>query len=142
MTNNRSMDELSFRHRLEIIVTLLRDQPIRPVLERLSAAQLVHAHNFLWNKLIEFHYKTQRHEFRREEVTRSMIPSAKYQKLQNCDLRLDYCKGVECIWSHPACASNKVKNNMEVMAEHIRALLHSPTEPLAVPEPGLAVLQD
>ena len=142
MTNNRSMDELSLRHRLEIIVTLLRGQPIRPVLERLSSTQLVHAHNFLWNKLIEFHYKTQRHEFRREDVTRNMIPSAKYQKLQNCDLRLDYCKGVECIWSHPVCAGNKVMNNMEMMAEHIRALMHSQSKSGTVPEPRLAVLQD
>jgi hypothetical protein len=26
---------------------------------------------------------------------------------------------VECIWSNPICAGNKVKNNMEVMARQI-----------------------
>jgi len=69
--------------------------------------------------MVEFHVRTQSNEFRREEVTRKMVPSAKYQKLQNCDLRIDYCKGIECIWSNPVCAGNKVKNNMEVMAEQI-----------------------
>jgi hypothetical protein len=58
-----------------------------------------------------------------------MISSAKYQRQQNCDLRLDYCKGVECVWSNPICAGNKVKMNMEVMAEHIRSFLSGASQP-------------
>jgi hypothetical protein len=122
--NGRSApEELTFSQRLEIVVSVLNRQPLQPVLDTLSTAQLVQAHNFLWDKMVEFHVKTQRREFRREEVTRNMISSAKYQHIQNCDLRLDFCKGVECIWSNPICAGNKVKLNMEVMAEHIRRLL-------------------
>lgn len=119
----KPMEELTFRLRLELMVCLFNGQPLRLLLDKLTTAQLVQAHNFLWNKLVEFHFKTQKGEFHREEVTRKMIPSAKYQKLQHCDLRLDYCKGVECVWSNPACAGNKIKNNMEVMAEHIRGYL-------------------
>jgi hypothetical protein len=117
--DKKSTEELAFSQRLEILVELLRRRPIRPVLERFSTPQLVQAHNFLWNKMVEFHVRTQATEFRREEVTRKMVPSAKYQRLQNCDLRIDYCKGIECIWSNPVCAGNKVKNNMEIMAEQI-----------------------
>ncbi len=117
--DKKSAEELAFSQRLEILIELLRRRPIRPVLERLSTPQLVQAHNFLWNKMVEFHVRTQATEFRREEVTRKMVPSAKYQRLQNCDLRIDYCKGIECIWSNPVCAGNKVKNNMEIMAEQI-----------------------
>lgn len=115
--------ELSFRHRLEIIVTALQGRSLRALLERLTTTQLVQAHEFLWSKLVELHYQTQTHGFQREIVTRKMIPSARYQKLQNCDLRLDYCKGVECIAVNPACAGNKVMNNMEVMAAHIHSLM-------------------
>ena len=122
----RQSEELSFRHRLEIIVTLASGRPLRPVLEALTNVQLVQAHEFLWNKMVEWHYKTQPREFRREEVTKGMMPSRDYQKQQHCDLRLDYCKGVECIRAHPLCAGNKVKNNMEVMAQHLRALLQTP----------------
>ena len=71
--------------------------------------------------MVEFHIRTQDREFYREAVTSQMIPSAKYQKMQGCDLRIDHCKGVECIWSNPVCAGNKVKNNMEVMARQIFA---------------------
>ena len=117
-------EELTFRHRLEIVVAVLEGQPLRAFLDRLTATQLVQAHEFLWNKLVELHYQTQSHEFQREAVTRKMVPSARYQKLQNCDLRLDYCKGVECIWVNPQCAGNKVMNNMEVMAEHIFGLFN------------------
>ena len=117
-------EELTFRHRLEIIVAVLEGQPLRAFLDRLTATQLVQAHEFLWSKLIELHYQTQPQEFQREAVTRKMVPSARYQKLQNCDLRLDYCKGVECIWVNPQCAGNKVMNNMEVMAEHIFGLFN------------------
>jgi hypothetical protein len=116
-------EELTFSQRLEIVVSVLNRQPLEPVLDKLTTAQLVQAHNFLWDRMVEFHVKTQQREFRREEVTRQMISSAKYQHQQNCDLRLDYCKGVECIWSNPICAGKKVKLNMEVMAEHICRLL-------------------
>lgn len=114
---------LSYRHRLEILVTVLEGQPLRPLLDRLTTTQLVQAHEFLWSKLVELHYQTQPQEFQRETVTRKMVPSARYQKLQNCDLRLDYCKGVECIGVNPHCAGNKVMNNMEVMAAHIYGFL-------------------
>lgn len=128
--NGRSAsEELTFSQRLEIIVSIFKNQPLQPILDKLSPLQLVQAHNFLWDKMVEFHVKTQQREFRREEVTKKMMPSAKYQRQQNCDLRLDYCKGVECIWSNPVCAGNKVKMNMEVMAAHIRSFLSgvSPT---------------
>lgn len=116
--------EFTFRHRLEIIVAALQGRSLRALLERLTTTQLVQAHEFLWSKLVELHYQTQTHEFQREIVTRKMTPSARYQKLQNCDLRLDYCKGVECIAVNPVCAGNKVMNNMEVMAAHIFGLMN------------------
>ncbi|MDZ7290300.1 MAG: hypothetical protein ONB44_08475 [candidate division KSB1 bacterium] len=124
-------DELTPGLRLEILVSILKHQPLRPILDRLSTSQLVHAHNFLWDKMVEFHAKTQHREFRRDEVTRKMIPSAKYQRMQKCDLRLDYCKGVECIWSNPVCAGNKVKMNMEVIAAHIQSFLGGDSQPVS-----------
>ncbi len=122
-------DELTFSQRLEIVVSIFNYQPLRPLLDKLSTPQLVQAHNFLWDKMVEFHVKTQPQEFHRNDVTRKMISSAKYQRQQNCDLRLDYCKGVECVWSNPICAGNKVKMNMEVMAEHIRSFLNGISQP-------------
>jgi hypothetical protein len=122
-------EELTFSQRLEIVVSIFNYQPLRPILDKLSTPQLVQAHNFLWDKMVEFHVKTQPQEFHRDEVTRKMISSAKYQRQQNCDLRLDYCKGVECIWSNTICAGNKVKLNMEVMAEHIRSFLNGASQP-------------
>ncbi len=135
----RLPEELTFRQRLEILVVLLSGRPLRPLLEELSHAQLIQAHEFLWNKMVEWHYKTQPREFRREEVTGKMMPSRDYQKQQNCDLRLDYCKGVECIRAHSACASNKVKNNMEVMAQHLHDLLHLPAARQEASEENLTV---
>jgi hypothetical protein len=129
----RQSEELTFRQRLEILVALMSGKPLRPVLDALTNIQLVQAHEFLWNKMVEWHYKTQPQEFRREEVTEKMMGSRDYQKQQNCDLRLDYCKGVECIRAHPLCASNKVKNNMEVMAQHLHELLRKSGLPHAVP---------
>jgi hypothetical protein len=138
--NGRSAsEELTFSQRLEIIVSIFKNHALQPILEKLSSAQLVQAHNFLWDKMVEFHVKTQTREFRREEVTKKMIPSAKYQRMQNCDLRLDYCKGVECIWSNPLCAGNKVKMNMEVMAEHIRCFFIG-TSPAASQQQKYATL--
>jgi hypothetical protein len=131
-------EELTLSQRLEILVSIFSSQPLRPVLDKLSTSQLVQAHNFLWDKMVEFHFRSQSQAFRRDEVTRKMIPAAKYQRMQNCDLRLDYCKGVECIWSNPICAGNKVKLNMEVMAEHIRGFLNGARD--ANPQKSYATL--
>ncbi|MDQ7053938.1 MAG: hypothetical protein Q9P14_14030 [candidate division KSB1 bacterium] len=116
---NNNQEKLTFGQKLELLVRLVNRQAIRPFLDSLTIPQLVQAHHFLWDAMVEIHVRTQDYEFRREDVTRHMIPSAKYQKMQGCDLRIDYCKGVECIWSNPICAGNKVKNNMEVMARQI-----------------------
>ena len=121
--NKKSLLKLS--HKLDMLSALLAREPIRPILDGLADGELVEAHQFVWNKLVEIHYLTQEHDFKRDEVTKRMMPSATYQHQQKCDLRLDYCKGVECIWSNSICAGNKVKNNIEVMARTIIGYLHS-----------------
>ena len=121
-------DKLSFGQKLELVVRLINHQKIRPFLETLSTPQLVQAHHFLWDKMVQIHHKTQNREFRREEVTEKMVPSMKYQKMQKCDLRIDYCKGVECVWSNTECAGNKIKGNMEVMAQQVISYLKQPGE--------------
>ncbi|MFQ5865293.1 MAG: hypothetical protein ACE5IW_08715 [bacterium] len=110
---------LLLSQKLELMAALFNRKSLRPILEGFGVKQLVEAHAFIWDKLVELHYLTQRREFVREEVTKKMMPSATYQCEQGCDLRQDYCKGVECIWSNPICAGNKVKNNIEVMAKTI-----------------------
>ncbi|MFQ5769746.1 MAG: hypothetical protein ACE5HX_04365 [bacterium] len=117
--------KLKISQKLDLMQALFNRKPIRAILNGFTNHQLVEAHQFLWDKLVELHYLTQKNEFIREEITNKMIPSATYQYQQGCDLRLDYCKGVECIWSNPVCASNKVKNNMEVMAKKIIHYLDS-----------------
>jgi len=117
--------QLKTSQKLELLTAVFQRRRIRPLLDAFSSQQLVEAHNFLWEKLVEVHYLTQDTEFVREDVTKNMIPSATYQRQQECDLRLDYCKGVECIWSNPVCAGNKVKINMEVMAKAVGERLQS-----------------
>ncbi len=126
---SQNNETLTFAQKLELMVRLINRQAIRPFLDSLSIPQLVQAHHFLWDAMVEIHVRTQDREFRREEVTCHMVPSAKYQKMQGCDLRIDYCKGVECIWSNPICAGNKVKNHMEVMARQIMKYLDGGGKP-------------
>ncbi len=123
--NHTEVANLRISQKLEVLTALFKKKPLRPILDVFTDTELVDAHEFLWNKLVEIHYLTQKTEFVREEVTKYMVPSATYQHQQGCDLRLDYCKGVECIWSNPGCAGNKVKNNMEVMARVITRYLDS-----------------
>lgn len=123
--NSSDRSELKISQKLELLVAIFNRQSIRTILDTFTSKQLVEAHGFLWDKLVEIHFLTQRREFVREEVTKKMLPSAVYQHQQGCDLRIDYCKGVECIWSNPVCAGNKIKNNMEVMANTIVEYLDS-----------------
>lgn len=116
---------LKVSQKLDLLTTIFNRKPIRSVLESFTSKQLVEAHQFVWDKLIEIHFLTQKRDFRREDITRNMMSSATYQRQQGCDLRLDYCEGVECIWSNPVCAGNKVRNNMEVMGKTIGKYLDS-----------------
>lgn len=116
---NTNKNELRLSQKLELMTAIFNRRSIRSILDIWSSQQLVEGHGFLWDKLVELHYLLQDDEFVREDVTRDMIPSATYQRQQGCDLKLDYCKGVECIWLNPECAGNKVKINMEVMAQTI-----------------------
>ena len=118
-------NELKIDQKFDLLIATFQGKSIRPVLDTFSVPELVEAHSFLWDKLVEIHYLTRQTDFCREDVTRDMVPSAAYQRQQDCDLRLDYCKGVECIWSNPECAGNKVKNNLEVMARKIVAYMES-----------------
>jgi hypothetical protein len=133
--------ELSPGYRLDLIVRALSGIELRSLLDKLDSGQLVEAHDFLWDKLVELFYETQEGEFDRAVVTAQMTPSAQYQKEQNCDLRLEYCKGVECVWSNPECAGNKIKNHMEVMARVIHGYVRSEhhTETAVRPNPFLRV---
>ena len=117
--------ELESSQKLELLVAIFNRQSIRAILDNFTIEQLIDAHGYLWDKLVEVHSVIQNREFVREEVTKKMMPSAAYQRQQGCDLRIDYCKGVECILSNPICAGNKVKNNMEVMANKITEYVDS-----------------
>lgn len=110
---------LHLSQKLAILASIFDRKSIRPILDECSTAQLVQAHAFLWDKLVEIHCLTQATQFDRHRVTQNMMSSATYQREQKCDLPLDYCKGVECVWSNPECAGNKIKNNMEIMAKSI-----------------------
>lgn len=117
--------DLAITQKLDLLSAVFRGKSIRRILDAFSDHQLVQAHGFLWDKLVEIHYLIHSDEFKRNTITKNMVSSALYQRRQSCDLRLDYCKGVECIWSHPVCAGNKVKNNMEIMARTIMGYLNS-----------------
>ena len=117
--------KLRISQKVEMLAAIFRQLPLRPILNSFTDTELVEAHEFLWHKVVELHFITQKTEFVREQVTKNMVPSATYQHQQGCDLRLDYCKGVECIWSNPVCAGNKVKNNMEAMATVISKYIES-----------------
>jgi len=125
LNNKKSQDSLSISQKFELLASIFQRKSIRVTLEKFSNHELVQAHSFLWDKLVEIHYITQDADFQREDITRNMVPSATYQRQQGCDLRLDYCKGVECIWSNPICAGSKVKNNMEIMAKKIVQYIES-----------------
>jgi|GEM_PF-1483919 len=128
LDHQKPQDSLSISQKFDLLASIFQGKSIRSTLDKFSSHELVQAHSFLWDKLVEIHYRTRNTDFQRDAVTRDMVPSATYQRQQGCDLRLDYCKGVECIWSNPVCAGSKVKNNMEIMAKKIVAYVESGPE--------------
>ncbi|MBN1349373.1 hypothetical protein JXJ21_08185 [candidate division KSB1 bacterium] len=103
--------------KLEIVYRLFMGKPLHELIDNLSTREVIEFQRFVWDRTVELGIKIRGTRFDRREITRKMIPTPNYQRQQNCNECIYYCKGTHCIHSNPSCARNKIKEHVKVMGE-------------------------
>ena len=106
--------------KLDILYQLFNEQNLSDFVDKLGNNAVVGMQNFMWETAAEFGIICRGKNFTRNDITRKMTQSVKYQQQQGCTEPLFNCKGTECLDLNPACARKKIKEQINIMADSIR----------------------
>ncbi len=122
-----SIEKYGIRPSLKLLAVylILNQKPIGRLIDGLNVPEIIDFQNFIWELSVQFGIKVKGKSFSRREITHSMISSAAYQQRMNCAEDVYFCKGTYCIHAHPECATQKIKEHVETMAEVIRGFIQS-----------------
>ncbi len=111
--------------KLLAVYLILNQKPVDRIIDDLNVPEIIDFQNFIWDLSVQFGIKVKGKNFSRKEITRKMVSSAAYQQRMNCTEDVYFCKGTYCIHAHPECATQKIKEHVETMAEVIRGFIES-----------------
>lgn len=83
-------------------------------LDRLSSKKTLILQKLLWDHVFQLGV-SKISGFSREDITSKLEKSDVYQKRVGCNLPLQYCRGKICIFSHPECATRKIKGVIYIL---------------------------
>ena len=115
--------ELSPDIKLQILHNLIKDISIGPLIEDLSTEELLALKQFIWEKTVEIGIRTKGKNFSSDEITGKFVSTEVYQKQQNCKEPMAFCNSTECFKVNPLCATNRVKGQIEKMANAIQGFI-------------------
>lgn len=122
---NETEAALKTSKKLEIVYCMFTGKPLNPLIDGLLAREVIEFQGFVWDRTVEMGLKVRGTKFERREITARMTPTANFQRQQGCSERIYYCKGTHCIHSNPACAKQKIKEQVDVMGEVFRGYIKS-----------------
>lgn len=111
--------------KLQAIHRIMNQKPVSQIIDNLSIPQIIEFQKYMWDLTVEFGIKVRGKKFTRKEITRHIPPTAEYQKRMDCPEKVYYCKGTHCIMINPDCATKKIKEHVDIMAEVIRGFIQS-----------------
>jgi len=111
--------------KLDVLYRLFRGENICDLIDNMDNTSVIGLQKFMWETAAEFGIISRKHNFSRKEITRKMKPTQQFQKEQNCDERIYFCKGTHCIHSNSECARKKIKEHIKVMSESIREYIET-----------------
>jgi len=109
--------------KLQVIYRILNATPVSPLIDVLAIPEIVEFQKYVWDLSVEFGIKVKGKKFTRKEITRNIPPTADFQKRMGCPEKVYYCKGTHCIMINPDCATKKIKEHVDIMAEVIRGFI-------------------
>jgi hypothetical protein len=111
--------------KLQAIYWILNGTPVSQLIDNLAIPEIIEFQKYVWDLTVEFGIKVKGKKFTRKEITRHIPPTAEFQKRMGCPEKVYYCKGTHCIMLNPDCATKKIKEHVDIMAEVIRGFIQS-----------------
>jgi hypothetical protein len=106
------------KRKQKLIDNLEDDKLFEQILDTFKPRELVEIQVILWNYVIDYSYVVGKN-FSRNNLTGRMEPTSNYQYRVGCNERIDYCRGNICINTHPNCAGDKLKAQIQVLRDII-----------------------
>jgi hypothetical protein len=87
------------------------------------AIQMQELRDFLMMQLKNVHMHKGNASFDEEEIRKKMVPIQTYFQSMDCREPIDACFSETCLGSNPACFSNKMKGQIEVILEELYKIM-------------------
>ncbi len=112
-----STTTLSREFKVQLIKAVFSKSDFDRMIERASPYELSDIQEFLWEAILYVGKDEQGHALSRDAVIARMTSTVDYWRSQLCGEPLDTCRGRSCFVSHPVCAGNKLKGQIEVIRQ-------------------------
>jgi len=119
---------LKISTKVRVLQCLFSGCNLESILDKLKIEELLELRRFLWEKTVEFGIKAKGTNFSKSDVTKRMISVSAYQQMKNCKEPISVCKDTACIRTHPLCATEKIKGQMQVMKDAIGEYIAKPLQ--------------
>ena len=116
----KTEETLKPTEKIDIFYKLINGEKISPVLDKFETRSVIGMQRFLWDIAAEFGVISRGKNFSRKEITRKMTSTSKFQQQQACNEKAFNCKGTQCIYTKPDCARQKIKEQVDVLADVVK----------------------
>jgi hypothetical protein len=110
-------ENLSREFKVDLIKTVYNKETFDQIIAKANPYELSDIQEFLWDAALYVGRDEQGQPLSREAIIKRMMPTTDYWRSQLCGEPLDTCRGRSCFVSHPICAGNKLKGQIEVIRQ-------------------------
>lgn len=109
--------EISREFKVHLIKAVFDKDEFNKIMATANPYQLSDIQEFLWEALLYVGHDDQGNKLTRNDVTARMLSTVDYWRSQLCGEPLDTCRGRSCFVSHPVCAGNKLRGQIDVLRQ-------------------------
>ncbi len=110
-------ENLSREFKVDLIKNVYQKETFDQIIAKANPYELSDIQEFLWDAALYIGRDEQGQPLSREAIIKRMMPTTDYWRSQLCGEPLDTCRGRSCFVSHPICAGNKLKGQIEVIRQ-------------------------
>lgn len=110
-------EKLSRDFKINLIKSVFNKDEFDSLMAKCGPYELAEVEAFLWDAALYVGKDEKGKALQREAITSKMVPTMDYWRAQLCGEPVDTCRGRSCFVSHPVCASNKLRGQIEVIRQ-------------------------
>jgi len=108
---------LTREFKVQLIKAVFNKEEFDVLIGKASPYDLSDIQEFMWDAALYVGRDEDGRPLSRDALTSRMMPTTEYWRSQLCGEPLDTCRGRSCFVSHPVCAGNKLKGQIEAIRQ-------------------------